>query len=191
MKTKLTKKQRGFVKDYLATGNGTEAAANNYAVSTDGVAAQIAYENLRKPDIQEAIGGALSKESLDAKHTQLLNQQRIDYFVFPKWMEDDEIVDHVEEATGIRVMNVKMTEKGKYAFYAIADAQIQAKALDLAYKLRGDYAPTKSVNLNVDVEVDDVIKQATIELNEIHRGTSEPSNGEVTSSMGTEAQDKE
>lgn len=191
---KLTKKQRGFVKDYLATGNGTQAALNNYDIQSkepERVASVIAAENLVKPSIVKAVESVLSKELLTEKHLELLEQTRIDYFVFPKWMEDDEIVIHVEDATGIKVLNVKETEKGKMAFYAIADAQARGKALDLAYKLRGDYAPEKSVSVNVQVEADTVVKELTNKLNAIHRGTSEPSNGEPSSPVGTETQDKE
>lgn len=60
---KLTKKQRGFVKDYLLLDeNGTQAALKNYKINTKHgtkneyqVAASIATENLNKPYIIEAI----------------------------------------------------------------------------------------------------------------------------------------
>lgn len=55
---KLTKKQRGFVKDYVETENGTQAALNNYKIESlkaETVANAIAVENLQKPLIIEAI----------------------------------------------------------------------------------------------------------------------------------------
>jgi len=51
----LTKKQKGFVKDYLETGNGTRAVLENYDVKDENSAAAIASENLRKLKIQNAI----------------------------------------------------------------------------------------------------------------------------------------
>lgn len=48
----LTPKQEGFVKDYLDTGNATEAAARNYNVSNRNVAKAIGSENLAKPDVR-------------------------------------------------------------------------------------------------------------------------------------------
>lgn len=51
----LTKKQRGFVKDYIETENGTQAVLNNYDAKDETVASSIATENLRKPYIIEAI----------------------------------------------------------------------------------------------------------------------------------------
>src|SRR3990167_5015195 len=55
MATKLTKKQKGFVKDYIDTGNGSLAVKKNYDVSTDLTARTMASENLTKPNIKEAL----------------------------------------------------------------------------------------------------------------------------------------
>lgn len=52
---KLTKKQQGFVKDYIDTGNGTQSALKNYDTESYNTANQIAIENLQKPTIQEVI----------------------------------------------------------------------------------------------------------------------------------------
>lgn len=52
----LTKKQRGFVHDYLKTGNGTLAALNNYDIEgkdRNNTASVIASENIAKPRIRE------------------------------------------------------------------------------------------------------------------------------------------
>jgi phage terminase small subunit len=51
----LTKKQKGFVKDYIETGVGITAVKNNYDVSDDNTAYVMASENLSKPKIREAI----------------------------------------------------------------------------------------------------------------------------------------
>ena len=51
----LTKKQRGFVKDYLETGNGTQAVLKNYNTTSTNMAAVIASVNIRKDKIQESI----------------------------------------------------------------------------------------------------------------------------------------
>ena len=52
---KLTKKQRGFIKDYKDTGNATESARRNYDVKNDNVAKSLGSENLAKPDIQREL----------------------------------------------------------------------------------------------------------------------------------------
>ncbi len=51
----LTKKQKGFVKDYLETGNGTQAALANYNIegkNPENIASNIATENLGKPNVK-------------------------------------------------------------------------------------------------------------------------------------------
>lgn len=52
---KLTKKQQGFVKDYIETDNGTQAALKNYDTDNERVAAAIASENLTKPNIKKVL----------------------------------------------------------------------------------------------------------------------------------------
>jgi phage terminase small subunit len=82
MKKRLTKKQRGFVKDYIDTDNATEAVVNNYNVKDRIVAKSIGTENLTKPYIIEevnrvrrTIGEGLADELLIEKHLALLNKQ--------------------------------------------------------------------------------------------------------------------
>lgn len=50
---KLTKKQKGFVKDYLDTGIGSLAVKKHYNVVDDATARSIASENLTKPNIRQ------------------------------------------------------------------------------------------------------------------------------------------
>ena len=59
----LTKKQEGFVKDYLDTGNATESARRNYNVKNDNVAGAIGGENLQKPKIQAYLESMAEKVS--------------------------------------------------------------------------------------------------------------------------------
>jgi len=78
---KLTNRQRGFVKDYIETGNATLAAKNNYDVTDDNTAAVIGSENLRKLKISETIAEALEAQGLTNDHlaskvAELVNAQR-------------------------------------------------------------------------------------------------------------------
>lgn len=74
MATELTKKEKGFVKDFIDTGSGTKAALNNYDTEDENVAASIASQNLRKLKIQNAIHEAIPDELLAEKHLALLNK---------------------------------------------------------------------------------------------------------------------
>jgi hypothetical protein len=57
-KPKLTKKQADFVREYVRTGNGTQAALKAYDIESPqphSVASVIAAENLVKPSVAQAI----------------------------------------------------------------------------------------------------------------------------------------
>jgi phage terminase small subunit len=58
---KLTAKQQAFIKEYLIDLNSTQAAIRaGYSKNT---AAEIGFENLRKPHIKEAIDKEINKRS--------------------------------------------------------------------------------------------------------------------------------
>jgi phage terminase small subunit len=151
----LTRKQKKFVKEYIRTDNATEAASKVYDVKDRSVANSMGSENLAKPQIIEAIksiGDYFTEKDLANAHQELLNQKRFEYFVFPKDMKNEEIIEKVE-ACGIKVVVIRIGEKGKYAFYHTIDPQARKGALDMLYKIKGIYAPEKSINLNVDLEI--------------------------------------
>lgn len=128
MANKLTKKQRGFVKDYVKTGIGTVAVRNHYDVANDNVAKSIASENLTKPYIQKAIAEMLPDDLLGERHLELLNKR--------------------ETVIGLK------REDGTYDRIDIGpDVQGVSKGLDMAYKLKGSYAPEKSTSVNLNLEV--------------------------------------
>lgn len=196
-KRKLTKKQRGFVRDYVLTENGVQAALKNYDVADYKTAAVIASENINKPYVKEAIeevkrtvAEALTDELLLEKHLALLDQARFDYFTFPKKMSDEEVEEKVN-AVGMELVVIQDGEKGRYAFYKTIDAAARKSGLEMAYKLKGSYAPEKSVSVNIDVEADSTVKELTERLNAIHRGNGVPSHGGTSGSVGTEIQNQE
>lgn len=114
----LTKKQRGFVKDYVETGNGTQSALNNYDTTDPNVANVIAVENLRKPTIQNAIK-SIAQSIPDEVLVQVHNE-------------------------GLRAVDGENP-----------DYSVRHKYLDSAYKLKGIYAPDKSITLNMNANVVD------------------------------------
>lgn len=180
----LTKQDVKFVEEYIAHGNATKAAQEAYpTVKTYNSAAMKGSRNLKDVRIQDAIEDAL----LYQHHIQLFKAKKVDYFTFPKDMSDEDIVKHVNEV-GIKVITVRTTDKSKMAFYAVPDAQAIKGALDLAYKIKGAYAPDKHINVNVDVDSSEAVIKATKYLNELYGGTSVQRNGETASVMGTEAQ---
>lgn len=169
---KLTKKQRGFIRDYVLTENGVQSALKNYDVQDYKTASVIASENLDKPYIADEINRVrmsaaemLSDELLAERHLELLNKRE--------------------------VYRIGYGEDTEYEVSDQPDTQAVKAALDMAYKLKGSYAAEKSVVVNVELESDATIDELTNRLNGIHKGTSLSSDGESASSLGTEVQDQE
>lgn len=107
----LTKKQRGFVNDYVELGNGTRAALKNYDTEDIDTASAIAVENLGKPLIQEELR-KLGFDSNNAKRviSEILNN------------DDLEPKDRI-------------------------------KAAENVFKVNGDYAAEKHINVNLEATV--------------------------------------
>ena len=79
MSEELTKKQKGFIKDYVKTGNGTQAVLDNYDVNSENSAAVIATQNLRKVKVQEAIKSIADRipdELLEKVHLEASARRR-------------------------------------------------------------------------------------------------------------------
>jgi phage terminase small subunit len=73
---KLTEKEKMFVKEFLIDLNATQGAIRaGYSQKT---AAEIGYENLRKPHIQEALKEAMKKR---AEKTELTAEYVIDHLM--------------------------------------------------------------------------------------------------------------
>lgn len=200
MAKSLTKKQKGFVKDYIATGNGTQAALKNYDTEDYKTASVIATENLDKPSIVLAIKDALPDELLAAKHLALLNSTRIEHMVFPLGPErrdkaeldtskmpkevatmldaemalretklTDEDITQMLAEVNCKVRTIVHGETARHVYFWAADNKAVKDALDMAYKVKGTYAPEKSasINLNVDVPAESNIMELAAKAAEL------------------------
>lgn len=56
-----TKKQKAFAREYIDSGNGTQAALKTYDTTSKDVAKSIASENLTKPNVRALIDGYAEK----------------------------------------------------------------------------------------------------------------------------------
>lgn len=145
----LTKKQKGFVKDYIETGNGTQSALNNYNTEDENMAAVIASTNIRKDKIVNAIKSIaeqIPEEKLLEVHLEGLEAGKK---VFKNNNESGEI-----EEVGYE-----------------PDYPTRHKYLDTAYKLKGIYAPERHLNVDVSVNLTPealaVAKKYEEELNQL------------------------
>ena len=151
MARQLTKKQKGFVKDYVETGVGAVAVRKNYNVKDDNTAYNIASENLSNPKIREAIDEAMPDELLEKKHLELLEAVTLDRFTFKLDDSDDVIRETIGKLAGHEVIYIRLDNDGKTAYVRVPDSNTQDKALDKAYKIKGSYAPEKHITANIDV----------------------------------------
>lgn len=124
---KLTRKQKGFVKDYIETGNATEAAERNYDVKDRNVANAIGNENLAKPSIRNAIEAALPDELLAKVHVEGL---------------------YATKRSGTGAMKIGISADGKVNDFGHTeidepDYAVRHKYLDTAYKIKGTYSPER------------------------------------------------
>jgi hypothetical protein len=62
---RLTLKQRGFVKRFIETKNGTRAALDNYDTTDRNTAAMIASDNLTKPNVRQEVEQQLKEAGLN------------------------------------------------------------------------------------------------------------------------------
>lgn len=176
MANKLTRKRKVFVETFVETGVAAEAAREAFDIDPENhqLAASMGHEYLSKPEIQQAIAEKTKEREamVEEAHDSLLTAVRLDYFVFPKAMSDEEIIGHLT-SVGLITINIRPSDKGKLAFFSLPDGAARSKGIELHHKVKGTFAPDKHVNVNVEVETSASIKELTKRLNEIHRSTGQ------------------
>lgn len=124
-KDKLTKKQRIFVEHYALTENGVQSALKAYDIKSED-----------PTNVAKVIAG----ENLTKPN--LINAIEEKKLSIAERIPDDLLVKRHTE-----LLNQKDPITGKL------DAQAVGKGLDMAYKIKGTYAPEKTVNLDVNVDI--------------------------------------
>lgn len=101
----LTVKQRRFVRGYLETGNGTEAALIAYATTDRSVARAIASENLTKPAIRAAVAELLDAEGISNRKLHEIHANYLALYRSP---------DPREKALGLKALDMAYKLTGAY-----------------------------------------------------------------------------
>lgn len=147
---KLTKKQRGFVRDYVATGNGQEAALKNYDIvgkDKEGIARSLASENLTKPNVAIAveIGQMSLKQALiDKGVTPAKIAERVEVLLhasdragFKDYTAIDKGLKHATNIYGVVDETVKQNSQGNtYNFLFSSETQADVKSIEDKIKSR-------------------------------------------------------
>lgn len=105
---------------------------------------------------------------LAAKHRELLDGSYVDHMVFPLNITDEEITDLLREANCV-VKRFMHSDTQTHVWYFASDNKARKDALDMAYKLKGKYAPEKSINFNIEVESSPEVKELAEKLNELQK----------------------
>ena len=134
MARNLTKKQKGFVKDYVETGNGVQSALKNYDTDDYSTAGMIASENLEKPKIIESIAESIPDELLKSVHLEGLRATR-------------------SQGVGGMVLNTEKEEFG-HTNIEVPDYAVRHKYLDTAYKLKNLYPKDGGTAIQINVNTD-------------------------------------
>jgi hypothetical protein len=135
--SRATIMQRKAMKIALENGGNVSGAMREAGYSP--AVAKNPHKLKESPGWQELMKKAgLDDNSLLKNHKELMDQKKMEYFVFPTAMKDDEIKSHVE-AAGLKVVVIRKAQIGKMAFYSIPDAHAKKSALEMAYRLRGAF----------------------------------------------------
>lgn len=119
----------------------------------------------------------LPEEALAQAHKQLMNSNSLEHMVLgvgPKHTDeleegdgkisDEQILQMLSDANCV-VRKIVHGPQARHIYYFAPDNRARKDSLDMAYKLRGSYAPEKTLNVNIDVEPSEDIKALADRLN--------------------------
>lgn len=145
---KLTKKQRGFVRDYMIDENGTQAALKNYDIESgnpERVANAIAVENLSKPAIVDAIETkrkSLKEALIDQGIDEKKIAEKIDVLLtasvdgIPDYNAIDKGLKHATNIYGVVEEPNQKPTGNTYNFIFSPEVQSDVKAIEDRIKAR-------------------------------------------------------
>jgi len=130
----LTKQDKKFVKKVAETGNLTKAVQEAYEIEDAGYASVKGQRLIGKDRIQKALAERLPDDLLEEKHLALLNKTEKKYDTEGNMVSEE------------------------------IDTNAVSKGLDMAYKVKGSYAPDKNINMNVNINSIDATNPKVLEL---------------------------
>ncbi|HEX9503607.1 MAG TPA: terminase small subunit [Patescibacteria group bacterium] len=127
----LTDEEKKFVKNVVKTGNATQSVIKAFPNITDKNYAGVkGHELLRKPKIIKVVKSIAER------------------------IPDEELLQVHKEGLHAMKVHGSMTEPDRI----VDDYPTRHKYLDTAYKLKGSYAPEKTINLEVKTNIKDLEK---------------------------------
>ena len=134
-------------KQIKAIKNFTENQGNAYRAMLD---AGYSENTAAKPGnltnsktFREMLDLEVSQQETAKQLGNLLRAAKLDHYVFPMVMEDQEIIEIVESIPGCTLKQIKHGQQAKYAYYWSPDNRSKKDGIDIVMKVRGEYAPQK------------------------------------------------
>ncbi len=138
---KLTRKQKGFVEDYVLTGNGTQSVLKNYDTESPRTASVMAVENLAKPSValaveikQNSLKEALINQGVTpekiAEKISVLLEATVGETQIPDVNAIDKGLKHSKDIYGVIEDNPKSPTGNTYNFIFSAEVQEKVKAIE-------------------------------------------------------------
>lgn len=155
-KKKPTIKQQKAMEEVVGNGGNVTAAMREagYSEATINTPQKLTESKAWAEYMEEH----LSDETLAQKHNELLNSSRLDHMTFPplskkkknqsKNLTDEEIIEFLAEVN-CTVRKIMHGELVRHVYFWSADNRARKDALDMAYKLKGNYVPEKSLNVDI------------------------------------------
>lgn len=93
-------------------------------------------------NFRQLLDEIMPEEDIVKQHEALLKSRKLDHMVFPTKLEDEEIAELLASANCI-LRKVVHSEQAKHAYFWSPDNRARKDALDMLYKIKGNYAPEK------------------------------------------------
>jgi len=132
---KLSKQDQEFVKEVAITGNQTQSAKKAYGIENDGYARVKGHKQITKDNIVQAV------EEVKKTLAERIPDELLEEVLLEGLGASKEVWKNNNESGEIE----KVSDEPDYA--------VRHKYLDTSIKLKGLYAPEKSVNLDINVDI--------------------------------------
>jgi hypothetical protein len=108
------------------------------------------YKLIHSKGWLEVTESLISDEKLLKIHRELLNSTKANMFTFSAGVSDKEIYSIIESGSKSRVVSIRQVNDIKICLFTIPDHQIQLRAVELGYKIRGRLNNTRGHHIDED-----------------------------------------
>lgn len=142
-----TRKQKAAIQKLVENGGKSVSAAMR-EVGYSPETAKSPSKLTESKSYREFFAEVFTPDYLRQHHKALMNSMYLQHVNFPYRMTDDEIKEEINAVPGCVFMSTKRFMTNATVFFLAPDTKARKEALDMAYKLTGDYAPVKLTDVD-------------------------------------------